>query len=90
MSSLPNHTGQAAFLGSPSQIGYDRGRMTKEMLSFRASTPERIQLDKLATATGRNRSEVLRRLILLAENPAAVELLGKVHAESGAKHDPTS
>lgn len=62
--------------------------MTTEMLSFRVSTHERIQLDKLAAATGRNRSEVLRRLILLAEHPAAVELLGKVHAESGAKHDP--
>lgn len=62
--------------------------MTREMLSFRVTTPERIRLDQLAAATGRNRSEVLRRLILLAEDPAAVKLLGMLRTESGAKHDP--
>ena len=56
--------------------------MKKKMISFRLDPPDVFRLNTLARQTGRNRSEVLRRLILLAENPEAVQWLGKPHTES--------
>lgn len=69
------------------QIDTERaGQMQERMVSFRLTAPDVSRLNHLAKVTGRNRSEVLRRLILLADNPAAVELLGKPHTESEATH----
>lgn len=57
--------------------------MKKRMISFRLDPPDVARLNTLARQTGRNRSEVLRRLILLAEHPEAVLLLGRKHNASG-------
>lgn len=57
--------------------------MKKQMVSFRLDPPDVYRLNSLARQTGRNRSEVLRRLILLADTPAAMQLLGELRPEVG-------
>ena len=63
------------------------GEMKEIFVTFRVSASECRQLDQLARATDRRRSEVLRRLLALASLPEARRLLGEMTPtqETGVK-----
>lgn len=81
---MPYRTRQAAFFYAAEVMqGNTKGLkpMVSKMFSFRCTPHEATRLESLARQTGRNRSEVLRRLIFLADIPAAVQLLGEMRPE---------